>query len=74
MHEEKMKLNRNVYDPSTGQTRREEKIMQINIKPGWKAQTKIRFEKEGDRKPDTIPADVIFIIKDKPHSIFRREG
>lgn len=70
----KMKLNRNVYDPSTGQTRREEKIMQINIKPGWKALTKIRFEKEGDRKPDTIPADVIFIIKDKPHPIFKREG
>jgi len=70
----KMKLNRNVFDPLTGQSRREEKIMQINVKPGWKAGTKIRFEKEGDRKPDSIPADVIFIIKDKPHPLFKREG
>jgi len=70
----KMKLNRNVFDPSTGMTTREEKIMQINIKPGWKSGTKIRFEKEGDRKPDTVPADVIFIIKDKPHPLFKREG
>lgn len=70
----KMKLNRNVYDPSTGQTRREEKIMQINIKPGWKENTKIRFEKEGDRRPNSVPADVVFILKDKPHKDFRREG
>lgn len=70
----KMKLNRNVYDPSTGQTKREEKIMQINVKPGWKSGTKIRFEKEGDRRADSIPADVIFIIKDKPHPTFKREN
>lgn len=70
----KMKISRNVHDPSTGQVRREEKIMQINIKPGWKSGTKIRFEKEGDRKPNSIPADVIFIIKDKPHPLFKRDG
>jgi len=70
----KMKLNRNVIDPSTGHTKREEKIMQINVRPGWKAGTKIRFEKEGDRKSDSIPADVIFIIKDKAHPLFKREG
>jgi len=70
----KMKLSRSVYDPSTGQTRREDKIMTINIKPGWKANTRITFAKEGDRKPDTVPADVVFIIRDKPHPIFKREG
>lgn len=70
----KMKLNRNVFDPSTGQTRREEKIMHINVKPGWKSGTKIRFEKEGDRRADSIPADVIFTIKDKPHPTFKRDG
>ena len=70
----KMKLSRNVYDPSSGQTKREEKIMQIQVKPGWKSGTKIRFEKEGDRKPNSIPADVVFVIKDKPHPLFKREN
>ncbi|KAK4337191.1 hypothetical protein RND71_043290 [Anisodus tanguticus] len=70
----KMKIFRNVYDPTTKTTRKEEKIMQINIKPGWKAGTKITYNNEGDRRPDSIPADVIFTIKDKPHPLFKREG
>uniref|UniRef100_A0A9J8A2N6 GIPC PDZ domain containing family, member 2 n=1 Tax=Cyprinus carpio carpio TaxID=630221 RepID=A0A9J8A2N6_CYPCA len=29
---------------------------------------------EGDESPNTIPADIVFVIKDKPHAHFRREG
>ena len=44
------------------------------MKPGWKAGTKITFQREGDQAPNKIPADIVFIIKDKPHPHFRREG
>ncbi|XP_017012348.1 dnaJ protein homolog 1 [Drosophila takahashii] len=53
---------------------KEEKVLSITVKPGWKAGTKITFPKEGDAAPNKIPADIIFIIRDKPHSQFKREG
>jgi DnaJ-class molecular chaperone len=46
----------------------------INIKPGWKAGTKITFPREGDQGINKIPADIVFIIRDKPHPLFKREG
>lgn len=51
----------------------EEKILSITVKKGWKAGTRITFPKEGDQKPNTIPADIIFTIRDKPHQFFSRD-
>ena len=44
------------------------------MKPGWKSGTKITFQREGDQAPNKIPADIVFIIRDKPHALFKREG
>lgn len=49
-------------------------MLTINVKPGWKAGTKITFQKEGDQSPGTTPADIVFIIRDKPHELFKRDG
>ncbi|KPP61178.1 DnaJ subfamily B member 4-like, partial [Scleropages formosus] len=49
-------------------------ILTVEVKRGWKEGTKITFPKEGDETPTNIPADVVFVIKDKPHPVFRREG
>ncbi|XP_044269674.1 dnaJ protein homolog 1-like [Tribolium madens] len=68
-----IKISRNVVE-GNGQRRREEKMLTINIKPGWKAGTRITFLKEGDIFPNKIPADVVFIVRDKPHPVFKREG
>ncbi|CAL4115335.1 unnamed protein product [Meganyctiphanes norvegica] len=70
----KMKITRMVTNPDGQSTRQEEKVLTLNIKPGWKEGTKITFEKEGDQLPGKIPADIVFVIRDKPHSIFKREG
>lgn len=70
----KMKITRNVASPGGRSVKREEKILTIDVKPGWKEGTKVTFEKEGDHLPGKIPADIIFVIRDKPHSIFKREG
>lgn len=69
----KMKISRKVVGPA-GHIVREDKVLTINVKPGWKAGTKITFQKEGDQIPNKIPADVVFIIKDKPNPVFKREG
>ncbi|ALC43163.1 CG5001 [Drosophila busckii] len=68
----KMKISR--MSMATGTARKEEKVLSITVKPGWKAGTKITFPKEGDQAPQKVPADIIFIIRDKPHPYFKREG
>ena len=68
----KMKISRKVIGPD-GQSRREDKVLTINVRPGWKAGTKITFQREGDQRPGKIPADIVFIIRDKPHPLFRRD-
>jgi len=70
----KMKISRKILNPDNRTTRTEDKVLTIDIKPGWKQGTKITFPHEGDQSPTTIPADIIFIIKDKIHPTFRRDG
>ncbi|XP_005112000.1 dnaJ homolog subfamily B member 1 [Aplysia californica] len=70
----KLKITRKVLNADGRSSRTEDKILTIDIKPGWKAGTKITFPKEGDQTPHSVPADVVFIIKDKPHPLFTRDG
>ncbi|EAT41457.1 AAEL006899-PA [Aedes aegypti] len=69
----KMKISRRVLQPD-GTSKKEDKYVSISIKPGWKSGTKVTFQKEGDQSKGKIPADIVFIIRDKPHVWFRREG
>ncbi|CAH1775766.1 unnamed protein product [Owenia fusiformis] len=70
----KMKITRKVIQPGTNQPMAEDKVLTIDIKKGWKSGTKITFPKEGDQTPNNIPADIVFVIKDKPHPTFTRDG
>ncbi|KAK6639169.1 hypothetical protein RUM43_007439 [Polyplax serrata] len=69
----KMKISRRVLQPD-GSVKKEDKVLTINVKPGWKAGTKITFQKEGDQGRNKIPADIVFVIRDKPHPYFKRDG
>ncbi|XP_041838141.1 dnaJ homolog subfamily B member 1b [Melanotaenia boesemani] len=70
----KMKISRKRLNPDGRTTRTEEKILEVQIRKGWKEGTKITFPKEGDETPRNIPADVVFVLKDKTHSVFKRDG
>jgi curved DNA-binding protein CbpA len=70
----KMKITRRVLNPDGRTSRSEDKFLTLEIKPGWKAGTKVTFPREGDQAPNTIPADVVFVIRDKPHPKFTRDG
>ncbi|CAH9123633.1 unnamed protein product [Cuscuta epithymum] len=69
----KMKISREIADAS-GSNMQVEEILTITIKPGWKKGTKITFPGKGNEEPNVIPADLVFIIDEKPHSRFTREG
>ncbi|PKI31435.1 hypothetical protein CRG98_048174, partial [Punica granatum] len=51
-----------------------EEFLAIDIKPGWKRGTKLTFPEKGSEQPGRIAADLIFIIDEKPHKTFTREG
>lgn len=70
----RMKISRKRLNPDGCTMRSEDKILTVDIKRGWKEGTKITFPREGDETPTNIPADVVFVVKDKPHPVFRREG
>lgn len=69
----KIKITKNIYQPN-GSAKVESKVLEINVRPGWKEGTKITFHKEGDQRPGHIPADIIFVLKQKPHTLYKREG
>ena len=70
----KMKISKKVINPVDGSLKIEENILTVNVKKGWKVGTKVTFEREGDRRPGVIPADIIFTIRDKPHQHFTRDS
>lgn len=69
----KMKISRDVTD-SSGKPTTVEEILTIEIKPGWKKGTKITFPEKGNEQRGLIPADLVFIIDEKPHTVFKRDG
>ncbi|KAE8619644.1 hypothetical protein XENTR_v10009882 [Xenopus tropicalis] len=70
----KMKISHKRLGPDGRSVRNEDKILTIQVKKGWKEGTKITFPKEGDETPSNIPADIVFVLKDKSHPVFKREG
>ena len=53
---------------------KEEKILDIPIKPGYKEGTKITYTGVGNKHYNYPPDDIIFTLKEKEHSLFKREG
>ncbi|CAK7901936.1 protein Sis1p [[Candida] anglica] len=66
----KMKINRK---GTSGV--KEQQIMEINIKKGWKAGTKVNFANSGDYQPECQARQTMqFVIEEKPHATFKRDG
>ncbi|KAG2347827.1 DnaJ-domain-containing protein [Suillus weaverae] len=64
-----LKVSRRLLDGST-----EEKVLEIQVLPGWKSGTKIRFPRAGNEHPNGEAQDLVFVVEEKPHEVFTREG
>ncbi|KAJ3317290.1 hypothetical protein HDU76_001241 [Blyttiomyces sp. JEL0837] len=70
----KLKVTRKMLDGASGRAVTTEKVLEVQIKPGWKAGTKIKFAGEGDELPTGGAQDIEFVIEEKPHGRFTRNG
>ncbi|XP_056174832.1 uncharacterized protein LOC115686164 [Syzygium oleosum] len=69
----KMKISRTVMD-ANGRHTVETEILTIEVKPGWKKGTKITFPDKGNEQPNQLPADLVFVIDEKAHDVYKRDG
>lgn len=69
----KMMISRIVSD-NFGKPTTVEEVLAIDIKPGWKKGTKITFPEKGNQEAGLLPGDLIFVIDEKPHATFKRDG
>lgn len=44
------------------------------MKPGWKKGTKITFPDKGNEQLGQLPADLVFVIDEKPHDLYERDS
>ncbi|XP_059207505.1 dnaJ homolog subfamily B member 13 [Centropristis striata] len=69
----KIKISRRVMNDDGYTSSIKDKILTIDVKPGWKEGTRVIFPKEGDQGPNSIPADIVFIVRQKSHPLFVRQ-
>ena len=67
-----LKLTRTVL--RGGGEQRISETLSIDVKPGWKKGTKITFQNKGDETPGAAAADIVFVIEEKKHPQFERDG
>ncbi|OJA17137.1 hypothetical protein AZE42_05093 [Rhizopogon vesiculosus] len=64
-----LKVSRRLLNGTT-----EDKVLEIQVLPGWKSGTKIRFPRSGNEQPNGESQDLVFVVEEKPHTVFTREG
>ncbi|KAM4620005.1 dnaJ homolog subfamily B member 13 [Polymixia lowei] len=69
----KIKISRRVMNEDGFTSSIKDKILTIIVKPGWNEGTRITFPKEGDQGPNSTPADIVFIVRQKSHPWFVRQ-
>lgn len=68
----KLKIKRKTFN-AQGQRTTEDKILEMDIKPGLKAGSKIKFSGVGDQEEGGTQ-DMHFIVTEKPHATLTRDG
>jgi len=71
--QKKLKVQRKTFDSQTGKQSVEDKILNVPIKRGLKAGSKIKYPDMGDQVEGGVQ-DLHFIVKEKTHPLFTRDG
>mmetsp|Transcript_404 Transcript_404/g.941 ORF Transcript_404/g.941 Transcript_404/m.941 type:complete len:420 (+) Transcript_404:152-1411(+) len=53
---------------------KEKKMLEVYVEKGMRHNQKIVFKGEADEAPGQLPGDVVFVIDQQEHAVFRRKG
>lgn len=70
----KLRVTRKLIDASSRAPVSAEKVLTVQVKPGWKAGTKIKYPGEGDEVAPGVFQDVEFVLEQRPHAVYTRDG
>lgn len=68
------KLQRTIQDRSSGEYVQTTSVLRIDVKPGYRPGDRIRFKDAGSESDTFKAPDVVFIIEQKNHPKFMRQG
>lgn len=55
-------------------TTKERKVLEVVVDKGMKNGQKVVFRGMADEKPNMESGDIVFIVQEKPHDVFKRKG
>ncbi|WIA10043.1 hypothetical protein OEZ85_010253 [Tetradesmus obliquus] len=70
----RLKVTRHVFDEQQGKSVAKADVLEVPVKAGWKPGTKITYTGMGDREPGRPADDLVFVVAEKPHPRFSRDG
>jgi len=70
----KVTISRKVMNEDGHTSSIRDKVLTINCRAGISVNSRIVFKKEGDQGPNIIPADIVFVVEQIAHPIFKRTG
>jgi DnaJ family protein B protein 13 len=70
----KVKVVRQRIQPDGNTTSPEETVISVEVGAGWRANTKMTFQREGDQAPGAPAGDVVLRLRERPHPFFKRKG
>ena len=56
------------------QKKKERQVLEVNIDRGMKNGEKIRFRGMSDEQPNGEPGDIVFLLQEKDHPVFKRKN
>eukprot|EP00753_Platysulcus_tardus_P019896 PLAT7606.3.p2 GENE.PLAT7606.3~~PLAT7606.3.p2 ORF type:complete len:270 (+),score=147.85 PLAT7606.3:77-811(+) len=69
----RMRVTRRVAQPD-GRLAEESKVLELPVRAGFKEGTRITFDGAGDQLSGEAAGDVVFVLKQRAHDRFTREG
>lgn len=70
----KVKVVRQRLQADGASTSPDESIISVEVGAGWRAHTKLTFQREGDEAPGRPAGDVVLKLREKPHPFFARKA
>jgi len=58
----------------SAQKQKERQVLEVNIERGMKHGEKIRFRGMSDETPNAEPGDIVFLLQEKEHAVFKRKN